>query len=74
MILINPISFFFIIIDFYDLQLKEFRVKVGNVLPRIPKNENQGRSEFSGLNDLFQYLIDEDEKQKKLKAAESLPK
>ena len=30
--------------------LKEFRVKAGSILPRIPKNEPPvGRTEFSGL-------------------------
>ncbi|KAI1286705.1 Transmembrane protein [Halotydeus destructor] len=44
--------------------LQEFRLKAGNALPRIPKSENQGRTEFSGLNDLIQYIIDEDKKKK----------
>ncbi|XP_044266287.1 transmembrane protein 242 [Tribolium madens] len=35
---------------------EEFRHKVGSILPRIPKNEPQGRTEFSGLNDLLDYL------------------
>jgi len=41
--------------------LEEFRQKVGGILPRIPKNNPpQSRTEFSGLNDLLQYLIDKD--------------
>ncbi|XP_065164933.1 transmembrane protein 242 [Atheta coriaria] len=37
--------------------LKEFRYKIGSVLPRIPKNNPpQGRTEFEGLNDLMEYL------------------
>ncbi|XP_050307307.1 transmembrane protein 242 [Anthonomus grandis grandis] len=37
--------------------LKDFRVKMGELLPRIPKNNPpQGRTEFSGMNDLLQYL------------------
>nr|CAH7737859.1 unnamed protein product [Callosobruchus chinensis] len=35
----------------------EFRYKMGNILPEIPKNgPPQGRTEFSGLNDLLDYL------------------
>lgn len=48
------------------LQLEEFRTKAGNLLPRIPRNDPpQSRTEFSGLNDLFQYLIDEDARKKR---------
>ncbi|XP_018319613.1 transmembrane protein 242 [Agrilus planipennis] len=39
---------------------EEFRHKVGKALPRIPKNDPpQSRTEFSGINDLFEYLINE---------------
>lgn len=38
-------------------QLEEFRYKMGSILPEIPKSkEPQGRTEFSGLNDLLDYL------------------
>ncbi|XP_022908410.1 transmembrane protein 242 [Onthophagus taurus] len=37
--------------------MKDFRHKVGSALPTIPKNNPpQGRTEFSGLNDLMEYL------------------
>ncbi|KAF5299382.1 hypothetical protein FQR65_LT09423 [Abscondita terminalis] len=37
--------------------LKEFRYKMGSILPRIPKNHPpQSRTEFSGMNDLLEYL------------------
>ncbi|CAG9825280.1 unnamed protein product [Phaedon cochleariae] len=37
--------------------MKEFRYKVGSLLPRIPKNDPpKSRTEFSGLNDLLSYL------------------
>jgi hypothetical protein len=50
--------------------LAEFRVKVGAVLPRIPRNSPpQGRTEFSGLNDLLQYLVDRDKEERHSKAA-----
>lgn len=40
-------------------------MKAGSILPRIPKNDPpQSRTEFSGLTDLLQYLIDEDERKK----------
>ena len=45
--------------------MKEFRQKVGNWLPAIRKNDPpQGRTEFSGINDLLQYIIDVDKEQK----------
>ncbi|KAL1490276.1 hypothetical protein ABEB36_012997 [Hypothenemus hampei] len=38
----------------------EFRMKMGEILPVIPKNDPpQGRTEFSGINDLLSYLQDE---------------
>ncbi|XP_028128283.1 transmembrane protein 242 [Diabrotica virgifera virgifera] len=37
--------------------LQEFRYKMGSALPVIPRNNPpQGRTEFSGLNDLLDYL------------------
>lgn len=37
--------------------MEEFRYKVGSIWPKIPKNDPpQGRTEFSGLNDLLEYL------------------
>lgn len=37
--------------------MEEFRFKIGSLLPKLPKNENpQGRTEFTGLNDLLDYL------------------
>lgn len=54
----------FILTTLY-FQLQEFRLKAGGILPRIPKNNPpQGRTEFSGINDLLQYLIDEDNRKK----------
>ena len=46
--------------------MKEFRQKVGSMLPVIPKKPSEGRTEFSGINDLLQYLIDVDEQKKKV--------
>lgn len=44
---------------------QEFRFKVGSILPKIPKNNPpQGRTEFSGLNDLLNYLIESSNKSK----------
>ncbi|KAL1131404.1 hypothetical protein AAG570_011021 [Ranatra chinensis] len=41
----------------------EFRTKMGNLLPKIPKNNPpQGRTEFSGLNDLMHYLSEDYQK------------
>lgn len=37
--------------------MEEFRLRMGSILPEIPKNSTpQGRTEFSGLNDLLDYL------------------
>ncbi|XP_046635695.1 transmembrane protein 242-like [Daphnia pulicaria] len=44
--------------------LKEFRLKVGTWLPTVPRNNPQGRTEFSGLNDLLQHIIDVDKEKK----------
>lgn len=43
----------------------EFRLKIGSLLPRIKRNkEQEGRTEFRNLTDLFQHIIDEDYKAK----------
>jgi len=48
--------------------LADFRQNAGNILPKVPKNNPpQSRTEFSGINDLLQYLIDEDNEQKNIK-------
>lgn len=48
--------------------LKDFRQKVGEKLPRIPKNNPpQGRTEFESFREFFTYLAEESEKQKKVK-------
>ncbi|OQR74024.1 transmembrane protein-like [Tropilaelaps mercedesae] len=47
--------------------LSEFRQRAGELLPRIPKNETGGRTDFESLRDLLQYCIDESEKSKKNK-------
>ncbi|XP_060801219.1 transmembrane protein 242 [Amyelois transitella] len=40
--------------------LKEFRIKMGNILPELPKNNPpQSRTEFTGLNDLLTYISEE---------------
>lgn len=47
---------------------QEFRNKIGSLLPKIKRNnEQQGRTEFRNLTELFQYLIDEDIKSKEPK-------
>lgn len=52
--------------------MKEFRQKVGGWLPSIPRNHPpQGRTEFSGINDLLQYIIDVDAEQKKKEKEET---
>ena len=47
---------------------QEFRYKIGSLLPQIKRNEKQeGRNEFKNLTELFQYLIDEDNRAKNSK-------
>ncbi|KAF5288843.1 hypothetical protein FQA39_LY03722 [Lamprigera yunnana] len=37
--------------------LHDFRYKMGSILPKIPRNDPpQGRTEFTGMNDLLEYL------------------
>lgn len=39
------------------LQMKEFRIKMGSILPTIKKNNPpQSRTEFEGLTDLLNYI------------------
>ncbi|KAF4519530.1 hypothetical protein B566_EDAN009433 [Ephemera danica] len=41
--------------------LKEFRIKMGTMLPTIPKNDPpQGRTEFENLSDLLRYVSEGD--------------
>ncbi|VVD04101.1 unnamed protein product [Leptidea sinapis] len=48
-----------------SIKLKDFRVKVGNILPVLPKNNPpQSRTEFSGMNDLLTYLSEDYGKKK----------
>ncbi|BFZ10140.1 hypothetical protein BsWGS_13179 [Bradybaena similaris] len=47
--------------------LTEFRQKVGSVMPTIPKKDNPGRGDFRTIRDLFNYIIEEDEKEKRTK-------
>ncbi|XP_021934908.1 transmembrane protein 242 isoform X2 [Zootermopsis nevadensis] len=42
--------------------MKEFRMKVGSAMPRIPRNDPpQGRTEFAGLTDLLTYISTDEE-------------
>lgn len=47
--------------------LEDFRRRVGNLLPRLTPESNSGRVQFSSLTDFLQYIIDEDEREKKSK-------
>ena len=48
----------------YFFQFKEFNEKMTSIMPKAPKKEQVGRTEFEGFRDLFDYIISEDEKQK----------
>lgn len=53
--------------------LREFREKVGHILPRLPKNPPKPgeRTEFSGINDFLKYIIEKDKEEKILKEKSS---
>lgn len=53
---------------------QEFRSKVGSILPAIPKKPSEGRTEFSGLNDLLQYIIDRDKQEQEAKKTSAASK
>lgn len=38
------------------LQMDEFRLKMGSLLPKLSKDAQTSRTEFEGLNDLMEYL------------------
>ncbi|XP_041354792.1 transmembrane protein 242-like [Gigantopelta aegis] len=40
--------------------MKEFTDKMQSLMPKIPKKESQGRSEFKTIRELFEYLSEED--------------
>ncbi|EAT37465.1 AAEL010544-PA [Aedes aegypti] len=45
--------------------MQEFRESIGNIFPRIPKNDPpRSRTEFDGLTDLMKYLSTWDRKEK----------
>ncbi|KAK6182824.1 hypothetical protein SNE40_010418 [Patella caerulea] len=44
--------------------MQEFTTKVQSILPKIPKRESTGRSEFKTIRELFEYLIQEDGRKK----------
>jgi len=47
---------------------KQFRQKAGEVLPSIPKSDTQGRNDFESLQELADYIHDEDRiREKELK-------
>ena len=46
---------------------QEFRFKAGSILPNLSRNRDKGRTEFANLTELFQYVIDEDNKKKQEK-------
>ena len=47
---------------------KDLRIKLGTLFPKLSKpSDKQGRTEFENLTDLFQYVIDEDNKSKENK-------
>ena len=51
-------------LSLFPLQLAEFRYKMGHMLPKIPKKDNPGRGDFNSIRELFDYIIEEDNKKK----------
>ena len=47
--------------------MDEFRNKIQTVMPTIPKNEPQGKSDFKTVREVFEYIIEEDKKAKQSK-------
>ena len=45
--------------------MDDFAEQMGKVMPQIPKNQPQGKNDFKTIRELFEYIIDEDEKTKK---------
>ncbi|XP_064629568.1 transmembrane protein 242-like [Lineus longissimus] len=47
--------------------MKDFTRKIQSIMPKVPKKpqEQQGKSDFKTVRELVNYLIDEDEKNKK---------
>ncbi|XP_064473004.1 transmembrane protein 242-like [Ornithodoros turicata] len=41
---------------------EDFRHKVGSFLPRIPKKEPQGKSDFTSFRELMNYIVDDSAK------------
>lgn len=41
---------------FYILQMHDFRMKIGSLLPRLTPTVHNSRTEFEGLTDLMTYL------------------
>lgn len=71
LIFFNILKFYFNLNLSMKIQLKDFREKIGEKLPQIPRNNPpQGRTEFESFRDLFTYLAEESEKEKKLKEGE----
>ena len=51
--------------------MEEFTRKMQSIMPRVPKKENPGRSDFKSVRELVQFIVDEDEKAKKEKEKKS---
>ena len=49
---------------FLYFQMEEFTHKMQSIMPRIPKKENPGRSDFKTVRELVEYIIEEDKKAK----------
>ena len=45
--------------DSYLFQMEEFRMKMGNTLPNMPKPESSGRNEFGSVRELVDYLVED---------------
>ena len=48
----------------HSLQMEEFRTKMQRAMPKVPKKESSGRSDFKTVRELVNYLIDEDARKK----------
>lgn len=44
--------------------MEEFTVKMQSIMPKVPKKENPGRSDFKTVKELVHFVLDEDKRAK----------
>lgn len=54
-----------LIVRLLSMQMSEFSGKMRSVMPEVPKREPRGKSDFKSVQELIDYILEEDEKHKK---------